>query len=214
MFFRSRQKEIENQIEQYCQEVTTCLHTLRDAMQQYVCKPDREALRASLQLMHKAESRADDLRGEIEVLMYSKAVFPESRKDILELLESMDKTPNCAESLVRMILTQRIVIPEEYVQRILQIVDVSVQGVEDMLDGVRRLFFDYTGATVDVGKVDQLESQVDRLEAALIEDLFGSSGDGFTKLLLRDLIQHLGKITDRAENVGNRIRILVAKRRI
>ena len=35
---------------------------------------------------HKHESRADDLRDEINELMYSRALIPESREDIMDLL--------------------------------------------------------------------------------------------------------------------------------
>ena len=46
------------------------------------------------------------MRREIEVMMYSKALFPESRGDILTLLETIDRVPNQAEAVVRMLLNQ------------------------------------------------------------------------------------------------------------
>ena len=39
---------------------------------------------------HKFESRADDLRDEINELMYSRALIPESREDIMALIERVD----------------------------------------------------------------------------------------------------------------------------
>ena len=42
---------------------------------------------------HKFESKADDIREEIKALMYGKALIPESRGDIMGLLESIDKIP-------------------------------------------------------------------------------------------------------------------------
>lgn len=212
--FRNRQKEIEEGIGRYCEEVTRTMDLLHLALEQYLCQPDREALRENHKTIHKAESRADDLRAEIEVLMYAKAIFPESRKDIMELLEMLDKIPNHAESCLRMILTQHIVVPEEYGPEIMKLAGISQHAVRHVLQATRILFRDYTTATVAVGKVDELESDGDRCEAALIEKLFSSSRDGFEKILLRDLVLHIGKIADRSENVGDRIRILVAKRRI
>ena len=44
--------------------------------------------------------------------MYSKALFPESRGDILGLLEAMDKVPNQAEKALLVMLTQYIVLEE------------------------------------------------------------------------------------------------------
>ena len=37
--------------------------------------------------------------------------------------------------------------------------------------------------------------------------------DGFDKILLRDTVKSIAQISDRAENVGDRIRIIAAKRR-
>ena len=42
---------------------------------------------------HKFESKADDIREEIKTLMYGKALIPESRGDIMGLLESLDEIP-------------------------------------------------------------------------------------------------------------------------
>ncbi|MBN1943790.1 MAG: DUF47 family protein [Phycisphaerae bacterium] len=212
--FHSRQKQIEEGIGRYCEEVATAVELLYSSLEQYIRQPDRETLRGNLQTIHKAESRADDLRGEIEVLMYSKAIFPESREDIMELLELLDKIPNHAEGCIRMILTQRIVIPPEHGPDVMKLVGISQHAVRHILQAAQLLFSNYTAATVAVGKVDELESDGDHCEAALIEALFSGSRDGFEKLLLRDLILHIGKIADRAENVGDRIRVIVAKRRI
>ncbi len=212
--FRNRQKEIEAGIGRYCTEITTAIELLYSAMEQYICQPNREALRTNLKTLHKAESRADDLRAEIEVLMYAKAIFPESRKDIMELLELLDKIPNSADSSARIVLTQYITIPPEFGPEVMNLLDITRKAVTHILEATQTLFHDFTSATVSVGKVDELESEGDRCEAALIESLFASRRDGYEKILLRDLFLHIGKIADRAENVGDLIRILVAKRRI
>jgi uncharacterized protein Yka (UPF0111/DUF47 family) len=42
---------------------------------------------------HKFESRADNIRDEINELMYSRALIPESREDVMALLEKVDEIP-------------------------------------------------------------------------------------------------------------------------
>ena len=162
--------------------------------------------------LHKAESMADDIRREIEVMMYIKALFPESRGDILGLLETMDRIPNAMESSVRMVLNQHIYIPEDIRAKLLQLIDVSGSCVEAMLDGAGKLFTDFTGTTVAIGKVDEIESQADRIEYSLIEQIFSSEIDGYDKIMLKDLIKHIAEVSDRTENVADRIRIITAKR--
>ena len=44
--------------------------------------------------------------------------------------------------------------------------------------------------------------------------MFSSDLNGVDKILLRDLVGQLADISDRAENVADRIRVTVAKRRV
>ena len=170
--------------------------------------------KAAFAEVHKSESKADDIRREIEVVMYSKALFPESRGDILGLLETMDKVPNQAESAIRMIWNQHVTIPEKYHPQILQLVDVCSRTVDAMVDAAEKLFSDFTNAAVAVGKIDELESEADKIEAGLIEEVFSEPVDGIATIVFRDLIKQIAHISDRAENVGDKIRIIVAKRTI
>ena len=74
------------------------------------------------------------------------------------------------------------------------------------------LFKNFRNATVVVGKIDQIESEVDQLEYSMIEKVFQARPDAVSSVLLRDLINYIAGISDRAENVGDRIGIIVAKR--
>lgn len=214
MFFVNRQKKIESQLAQYNDQVANCMNAFRSAIQQYCNDPDRDAIKEGFDKVHRAESIADDIRREIEVLMYTKALFPESRGDILRLLETMDRVPNHAESTIRMIWNQHLSIPKQIHPEILNLVDVCCRCVDVMLDAAAKLFTDYTNATVAVGKIDEIESEADRIEATLIETIFVSQMDPMDKILLRDLVKHISEISDRAENVGDHIRISIAKRSI
>jgi len=215
MFFISKQKKIETQLGQYRQIVAQCVEMGKTALQRYCQNQDRGELQQNFLQVNKAESRADDIRREIEVMMYSKSVFPESRGDILGMLESLDKVPNQAEATVRMMLTHHIVIPETFHDKLLELMDISHRCVIVLLDAAAKLFTDFTTATVDVGKVDSLESQADHLEAELFDHVFRTPEiDDLSKILLRDLIKNISAISDRAENAGDRIRIIIAKRSV
>ena len=142
MVFHNRQKEIEEGVNRYCEEVTVAVKEFQHALEEYISRPNLDTLRENLRQVHCAESKADDLRAEIEVLMYTKSVFPESREDILELLEMLDKIPNHAESCIRMVLTQHIIIPQEYTSEILTLVKISQHAVRHILDAAKMLFQD------------------------------------------------------------------------
>ncbi len=214
MFFASKQKKIESQMTQYNEQVLVCLNRFRKAIERYCENPDRDAIKGRFDDVHKAESLADDIRRDIQVMMYSKSLFPESRGDILGLLEAMDKVPNQTEAVVHMIWNQRISIPKELHSEILQLVDVCCRCAGAMLEAAEKLFANFTNASVAVGKIDELESEADHIESAMIEKIFSGQMDPIDKILLRDLVKSISAISDRAENAGDRIRITVAKRSI
>ena len=214
MLFVSKQQRVESLLKNYCQQTSLCLEQFRQSLQHYFKTNDRAELEQDYNRVHEAESKADDLRRDVEVLIYSKTIFPESRGDILGLLETMDRAPNQAESCIRMLWNQHISVPTAFQPGIIQLAEVCCRSVEAMIDAVTRLFDDFTNATVAVGRIDELESEADRLESTLVEQVFSSTEAPMTKLLLRDLIKHISSISDRAENTGDRIRIIVAKRRI
>jgi len=212
MFFRNKQKELEAQLVRYREKAAETVTRFRDSFKRCCESGDIEQLRIDVAEVHRAESQADDIRREIEVAMYSKALFPESRGDVLGLLESMDKVVNQAESAVRMIVNQFIAIPESLHPKLFQLVDVCCRCFDTMLDASAKVFTDFSTATSLVGKIDELESEADGIEADLLQNIFSSDLKDLRKVLLRDLVGKISGISDRAENVGDRIRIVVAKR--
>jgi predicted phosphate transport protein (TIGR00153 family) len=213
MLFFSKQKKIEAQVAEYREKVGLCVDEFRSAFVRYCETGDRDDLERDFRVVHKAESRADDIRREVETMMYSKALFPESRGDILGLLEAIDKVANQSENAVQILLTHHIDIPSDLRPGILELVDVCHRSVETLLKAAKNLFTDFTSAMADTGKIDELESTADRIRADLIDQVFSSDLPGTQQILLRDLLRAIENISDRAETAGDRIRIIVAKRK-
>ena len=211
--FLSQQRKIEAQLNEYRNTVALCMSKFQETFQRYCRDSDPARLQSDYSELHHYESLADDIRREIEVVMYSNALFPESRGDILGLLETMDKIPNQAEATVQVMLTHHISIPEAFRPQTLQLVEVCRRCVDALLDSAAKLFQNFTNAAVAIGKIDELESEADSIEADLTSKIFSSDLAGFDKLLLRDIVKDIAAVSDRAENAGDRIRIIVAKRR-
>lgn len=163
---------------------------------------------------HSYESKADDLRRNIEMLLYGRELLPESRGDLLVMLETYDRIPNAAETTLAIIEAERVVIPEQFKKDFTKLVRVNL----DAFRGLRRTadaLFDNPRQTGYLQKeVDIKESESDRLERRLISDVFDSDLDKADKLQLRNVIVSIGNISDRAENASDRIGIIAIKRRI
>ena len=213
MLFARRQRELEARLNAYREKAAECVRLFHEYLLQYLETGDLEELKRNVHRVHRAESEADDIRVEIEVMMYSKALFPESRGDVLGLLEAMDKVPNKAESSIRAIVNYRIEIPHSLHPNLKRLAAVCIDCVHAMFDATTKVFTDFTNAALVLGRIDQLESEADGIEGELMQQIFSDSGiETLEKLLLRELVDHISQIADKSEAVGDRVRIIVAKR--
>lgn len=163
---------------------------------------------------HKFESRADDLRDETNELMYSRALIPESREDIMALLERVDEIPRSFEQILNMIRTQKIAFPEFLVLDIRELIRVSMESCDLMAKQIDVMIKKKVGVRSLMSTIDQNESHCDHIERRIITKLFESELEPFIKLQLKELVIVLGEISDQAERVSKRINIMTMKRRV
>jgi len=214
MFFNKSQKAVEAQIDQYLDRVDSCVQCFDRCMQSALSGADASVIAEQAHETHLAESQADDSRREVALMMYGKALFPESRGDILGLLEALDKVPNRAEGVVLQLQQQCMTIPDQFRKEFGILIERVRACMAELLRAVRSLFTDYHRAMHLSDRVDDLESRVDETEFALIERVFRSELELSEKILLRDLIHSIGDMADRAENTADRVRIIAVKRTI
>lgn len=207
-----KQKQLEKLLSDYQQEIRATVSEMLKIIERCSGDYDVSSLKSNVKDIHFHEGRADDLRREIEVLMYSKALFPESRGDILALIENIDRIANQCEKAILMMQIQHLTIPVAFQPGVLALTKASAEASNVLLSATEKLFSNYKIAAEYLGKVDQLESEADHLEAALIEQVFTSDMEGVRKILMRDLVQSLANVSDKAQNVADRIRVMIAKR--
>ncbi|MDD2389321.1 MAG: DUF47 family protein [Desulfobacterales bacterium] len=163
---------------------------------------------------HKFESEADDIREEIKSLMYGKALIPESRGDIMNLLDSIDEVPRLFELILHMIQSQKLVIPDFIVPDVKDLIRVSLDGFYLMLRQVKALLSKSDEIRDLVVIIDKCESHCDHIERRIITNLFDSDVDPFLKLQLKELVINLGHISDQVDRVSKKINIISMKRRV
>ncbi|MCM8821006.1 MAG: DUF47 family protein, partial [Candidatus Omnitrophica bacterium] len=167
-----------------------------------------------IETTHLSESMADDIRREIELEMYEKSLIPESRGDILGLLESTDEVMNKAQSVLYQIETENIEIPGELQEDFLRLIHNNISAFEVAIDGFRTLFHNLREVREKVQEVDKRESSSDRMERELIRKIFAGSYETGEKILLKDLVIEIGNISDMSEEVTDRLNIVAAKRMV
>ena len=163
---------------------------------------------------HKFESRADDLRDEINELMYSRALIPESREDIMALLEKVDAVPRSFEQVLNMIRTQKLSFPDFLILDIQELIRVSMESCDLMAKQIDVWIKKKEGVRALMSTIDQNESHCDHIERRIITKIFETDIEPFLKLQLKEIVIVLGEISDQADRVSKRINIMKMKRRV
>ena len=89
MFGWRKENIVTKMIEEYLQECEECQGLFRNSFQTYMEKSLCQEFNTLVSNTSAAESSCDDIRRKIEASMYEKALIPESRGDILRLLENI-----------------------------------------------------------------------------------------------------------------------------
>ena len=213
LFFRKEQ-QIEELIYRYLDNLKMAEDNFLKAMNVYFQKGFCDEFDFLIEQTHKVESKADDTRYEIETMMYAKALIPESRGDILGLLEAIDQIPGLLELILYMIQTQRLRIPDFLVLDIKELIRVSLECCDLLIKQVQALFKKSGDIRSLVSNIDNNESQCDHIERRIITRIFDSDLDPFQKLQLKEMVIQLGEISDQADRVSRRVHIISTKRRV
>ena len=163
---------------------------------------------------HKYESKADDIRDEINELMYSRALIPELREDIMSLLERVDEIPRTMEMILNMMHTQSLNMPEFLALEAKDLIRISIESCHLLGRQIEVMFKKREGVRSLMATIDQYESHCDHIEQRMMIRLFKSDLEPFLKLQLKELIIAMGEISDQTDRVSKRVNILTMKRRV
>lgn len=214
IFFWKREQEIEQLMNNYMDEVLVCLDEFKDCL--FALFDDSTSERAAelVKQVDEAESRCDKFRHKIEFELYSKALMPDSRGDLLGLLEAVDRVPNWAEEVVYDVHLQRVVFPEHLIEQFRHLAERNVECFHVLHTAIGALFTDIDNVFQLTQDVDKIEGEIDKLEHDLIQAVFNIEERLSYRHLLFRTIKSLCDISDKTENVADRLTVLAAKRQV
>lgn len=165
--------------------------------------------------IQNAESELDAIRKDIELKMYKYTLLPESRRDILTLLERLDDVANYSERLLKSFRAETPSIPEYLHERFYKMCEINIASIKELTDTLERYFNNRNSLTGAVGKVRYYEHEVDVLYEDLIAEIFqGMELPLDRKIHIRYFAEKLSRITDIAEDVSEYLIIASLKREI
>ena len=208
------ESDIHEMIECHVDLVVETLEKFQEGMVLWLEECDLDQANKLALETHNLEGDADDLRRDIEMKLLNGALMARSRRPLLDIVERTDKLANAAEASLDFTLLQKIELPEELVPTTKEILELSVEIVDDVQDALKVLFggngevLEYTEA------IEEVEGKIDSLERDFVQDLFNMEDlELAEKILLRQYLEALVEISDRAEDLSDELEILTATRK-
>lgn len=213
MAFWKKQRVIETLVLRHVQCVDETLSYFQEALSAYLEGETKKASELALET-HQAEGRADDVRREVEAELLGGALLAHSRREVLEVIEGVDKLANAGEAALDYLLLQRVRIPEEIKPMLREIMVKNQEIFEEVKQSLHLLFQDMSRALGHTKAIEIKEGEVDYLERSVIKQLFNMDIDLAEKIQMRGLVEELVELSDRAEDLSDRIDIMIAERKL
>ncbi|MFQ5764709.1 MAG: DUF47 domain-containing protein [Rhodospirillales bacterium] len=164
--------------------------------------------------VNRMESEADNLRRSIETKLYAHTLIPDSRGDVLGLIENMDHLLNLFEGSLWAFYIEKPEIPEDFRADFETLADMAVESVEALVLAARAFFRNIEGVGDHNHKVMFYEKEADKISTKLKQAIFASDLELARKAHLRDFVEHVDNVADWAEDVADRLAIYAIKRTV
>ncbi len=162
------------------------------------------------------ESKADEIRREVEAQLYEKTLIPESRGDVLGLLENLDRIINLAKEILTDFMIELPRIPGDFHADFIQLTDYGSRTIDEIATATRAFLHQPLQIKKTLHKVYYWEKESDKQAEMLKRKIFrhNSLKDLSHKIHLRNFALNLDRVADRAEDVADRLAVYSIKRSI
>jgi predicted phosphate transport protein (TIGR00153 family) len=202
-----RAKALETEIDAFLDKLSESGLLFKRAVQIYLNEGASADFDEKLQAVNRLESEADKLRRSIETQLYAQTLIPESRGDVLGLLENLDSVLNLHEGALWGFSIEQ---PDIF----LSLCDQSVLAVESIVLASRAFFRNIEAVGDHMHKVMFYEKEADKVSTKLKRAIFAADLSLSHKSHLRSFVEHIDNLADRSEDVADRLAIYTIKRTV
>jgi predicted phosphate transport protein (TIGR00153 family) len=206
--------ELEQKIDEMHDKVLESSLYFKEAFEIYLQEGRSQNYRRASKKIKNIESKADDLRREIESRLYIRNLIPDLRADVLMLVENIDKVINEFDEVAHKFYIEQPDIPTDFRAKFRLLVQQVCECAENMVICSRAFFRDFATVRDYSRKVYFLEHESDKTWAALKQDVFDSDMELAHKIQLNTLIEDMADVADKAEDCIDAVLIFTIKRDI
>ncbi len=174
------------------------------------------------QKISELENLADRLKRHLRLRLPNSLFMPVARRDLLELLTMQDKVANKAKDIAGLILGRKMEFPESLGPQIRKFVSRSIDACAQAQTAINELDelveTGFRGNEVKlvasmIHKLDEIDHDTDRMQVHIRSGLAAVEKElpPVDVMFLYKIIDWIGDLGDRAQQVGSRLELLLAK---
>ena len=203
---------IERQVDEFLDRVSEAGLLCRSGMDAYL-KNEMEIFATVLESIRDTEHHGDGLRRAIQTELYRKTLIPESRGDVMALVEDMDALLDRFTGLIWQFEIERPEVCPEFHPDFKELLQYSVDAVEAVVRSCRAFFKEISAVSEHIHKVSFWEKESDKVSTRLQKAIFRREDLRLShRMHLRFFVKQVDRIADEAEDVADRLDIYVIKR--
>ena len=168
------------------------------------------------------ENEADVLKAETRDLLPKGMFLFVPRGDLLDLISLADEIPNTIKDISGLIYGRKMIIPSkiansfiEFSSEAISVVSTAAEAIEQLGKVSKLAFGNKASRELDIiiKGLDSQEEGIDKLEILVRQQLFKIEKDlpAIDVMFLYDIINKIGQLADRAEQVGHRLTLIAVR---
>lgn len=183
---------------------------------------EKQALTAQQEKIFAKEEEADIMVDELHIHLPRSLFMAVDRRDLLDLLKLQDNIADTAQDIAGLMMERDMSVPQEMVEPLQALVQRCVDAclhavtIIERIDELIETGFRGREASAVEEMVEQLnliEDETDQMGRDLVQLLFSLEDNmkPVSVMFWYQMIQWIGNLGDHAEDVGNQMRLLIAK---
>lgn len=208
-------RALESKIEIFFQNITEAALYFKAGITDYL-NDELDGFENRLHTIYESESKADDLRRDIRYNLYTRMLIPESRGDVLGLLETSDSVVDDLKVVSARIDIERPDFRDYLRPGVQKLVEACVEAISSLSTASMAYFKNNSLIQDYIHKVHFYEHEADSIEEDLKRQIF--RGEDIPrlseKMQLRDIVSAVAGISDKAQDVAERLSVNAIKRSI
>ncbi len=208
-------------MQEHMKKVLECVQTLENFMLA-VFAEDWEEARQHQETINNLEEIADDLKREIRLKLPDGLFMPVSRTDLIDLIGLQDRIANKSKDIANIMLGRQMIVPQpmhtafsEFLESSMKVCGKANQVIQELDELLETGFRGFEVKKVEalIFELDDLEDITDSHERDVRQQLFSLEGDidAVQVMFLYKVIDWIGEVANRAQAVGHRLHLMLAR---